>query len=718
MKTFKDLESLLYPKSIAVVGATENPLRVGARVIENTKRIGFKGRIFPVNPKYKELFGYKCYPTLSEIPEPVDNVWIVLPSESVIPSLEEAEGKGIKVATVYSSGWGEIGESGKSKEKELKNWLSCHRIRLLGPNTIGMGNAYSKVISGFNSAMSFFQFDNPGDIGFVSQSGAMVGGMIGRAEDTGIGIGYYVHTGNEMDIDMNDVIEFMINDDKIRVILGYLEGVRDANRFNEVAELARKADKPLIFYKTGVSDKGRVAVASHTGAISGSDRVYSSVFRRWGITRVANHEDLFAVGSLFSKFMKSKPVNKGRLLVFTPSGGAASIFADKCEEVGIELSTMRQETKEKLSRILPPYTAPANPLDIGGGVFSDPGIAEKCLDAVCQDPDVDVLTWTLVGPPRNPLTARMIQDFMNVSARYNKPTVVHTLAGHLNDEGFKVFAGTNYPTFDSIESCTRAIKSYLSYRNFAADYLAGAPSDDSVSLPSSASYEEAKQFVEELSKGTVSEQQGKKLFSIYGISVPRGGLARSVEEAVDIAVSIGYPVVMKVSSPDIAHKTEANVVVVGVEREDTLRRAYREILKNATTYKPDSTTEGVLVEEMAAGGIETIVGMTRDPQFGPVIMFGLGGVIVEVLKDVSIRVVPFDRKEACDMVREIKAFKLLAGFRGRPESDIDAIVDVIMKVQQISMDWKSWISEIDINPLVVFQRGKGVKALDALVRIG
>jgi acyl-CoA synthetase (NDP forming) len=717
MKSFRDLEFLLYPQSIAVVGATNNPMRVGARIIENTKRVGFKGKLFPVNPKYQELYGYKCYPTLSEIPEPVDNVWIALPNESVLSALKEAEEKNIKVATVYSSGWGEIGTDGQLKEKELRNWLSNQQIRFLGPNTIGMGNTYSKVISGFNSSMNFFKFDYSGDIGFVSQSGAMVGGMVGRAEERSIELGYYVHTGNEIDIDMIDVIEFMIHDDKIKVILGYIEGIRDTEKFVRVAQLAHQKNKPLIFYKTGVSEKGKKVVASHTGAISGSNKIYNAIFKQFGIIRVANHEELFEVGSLFSRFLKCKPANRGRLLVFTPSGGAGSIFADKCEELGIELSEIGQKTREGLSKILPSYTVPANPLDIGGGVFSDPSMAGRCLDIVCQDPNVDILTWTLVGPPRSPLTAKMIQDFITVSKIHKKPTAVHTLAGHLNDEGFKIFMETNSPTFDSIESCVRAIKYYLSYQSFINNIASLKSLNSNIKPVVSQSFEAATKILKNAPKGALSEFQSKKILSLYQIPIPKGDLAFSLEEAKKIASTIQYPVVLKVSTSDILHKTEAGIVVLDVKNHEMLENSYREVLNNAISYKPDAKIEGVIVEEMIVGGIETIVGMIRDPQFGPAVMFGLGGIIVEIFKDVSLRVAPFNQEDARSMISEIKTYELLKGFRGQQKANIDAIIDVIMKVQQLSWELKQWISEIDINPLAVFSNNQEVKALDALIRI-
>jgi acyl-CoA synthetase (NDP forming) len=370
VKSYKDLEFLLYPRAIAVVGATNNPLRVGARIIENTKRVGFAGKVYPVNPKYDELFGFKCYPSLNDIPAEVDNIWIALPKDAVIPTLEDAESKGVKIATVYSSGWGETGPDGKQSEQELKEWLACHKIRLLGPNTIGIGNTNSKVISGFNSAMNFFQFEKSGDIGFVSQSGAMVGGMVGRAEERGIELGYYVHTGNEVDIDMMDVMSFMVTDPKIKVILAYIEGIRNVDKFYTITKMAREYGKPLIFYKTGSSEKGKKVVASHTGAMSGSDRVYDALLKQLGITRVYNHESLFEVGSLFSRFSKCEPIKtKGRILVFTPSGGSASIFADRAEEMGLELPDLDEKSKEELVKVLPAYTIPANPFDIGGGVF-------------------------------------------------------------------------------------------------------------------------------------------------------------------------------------------------------------------------------------------------------------------------------------------------------------------------------------------------------------
>ena len=714
-KSFKDLQYLLYPKSIAVVGATTNLLRVGARIIDNTKRVGFQGKIYPVNPKYGDVLGFKCYPSLADIPDEVDSIWIALPNEAVIPSLEEAERKGVKVATVYSSGWGEIGEEGRKKEEELKEWLRNHHIRFLGPNTIGIGNTYSKVISGFNSAMSFFTFANPGNIGFVSQSGAMVGGIVGRAEERGIELAYYIHTGNEADINTIDAMEFMVHEEKIKVILGYIEGIRDVDGFYRVTELAHRMGKPIILFKTGRSEKGKEAVSSHTGAIAGSDRVYDAVFKQRGIVRVDNHEELFETASLFSRFQKCTPIQKGGVLIFSPSGGAASIFADRAADLGITLPELSEETKAGLRKILPPYSAPANPFDIGGGVFTDPSIADKCLDVVCRDEHVDILTWTLVGPPRNPLTAKMIEGFINVSKKYNKPIAAHTLAGYLNEEGFKAFAQANSPTFDSIEGCLKAIKRYIDHQHFMKRCPAGTPLQPPMP-PRSENFEKAKYLLASYER-RLTEYQGKKLLSYYGIPIPKGDLAHSIEEAISIAQSLGYPVVLKISSSQILHKTEAQGIALNIADKSQLAEAYKRIMDRAKAYDPSAEIEGVLVEEMTKGGTEVIVGSLRDPQFGPAVMFGLGGIFVEILKDVSLRSAPFNSDDARSMIGEIKAHEVLKGFRGQPEADIDAIVDVMMKVQRMSWELKNWISEIDINPLVVFSHGQGVKALDALIRI-
>jgi acetyltransferase len=715
-KSFRDLQYLLYPKSIAVVGATTNLLRVGARIIDNTKRVGFKGKIYPVNPKYDEVLGFKCYPSLADIPDEVDSIWIALPNEAVVTSLEEAERKGVKVATVYSSGWGETGDEGRKKEGELKGWLRNHHIRFLGPNTIGVGNTYSKVISGFNSAMSFLTFANPGNIGFVSQSGAMVGGIVGRAEERGIELAYYIHTGNEVDINTIDAMEFMVNDEKIKVILGYIEGIRDVDGFYRVTELAHRMGKPIILFKTGRSEKGKEAVSSHTGAIAGSDRVYDAVFKQRGIVRVDNHEDLFETASLFSRFHKCTPIKKGGVLIFSPSGGAASIFADKAADLGITLPELSEETKAGLREVLPPYSAPANPFDIGGGVFTDPSIADKCLDVVCRDENVDILTWTLVGPPRNPLTAKMIEGFIHVSKKYNKPVAAHTLAGYLNEEGFKAFAQANSPTFDSIENCLKAIKKYIDYSQFMKRCPAGTPLQTSIP-PRSANFEKAEELLTS-SERRLTEYQSKKLLSYYGIPIPKGDLAHSIEEAVSIAQGFGYPVVLKISSPQILHKTEAGGIALNIADKSQLVEAYQKIMNSAKAYDPCAAIEGVLVEEMAKDGTEVIVGSLRDPQFGPAVMFGLGGIFVEILKDVSLRSVPFNAEDARSMLGEIKAYEVLKGFRGQPKADIDALVEVIMKVQRLSWELKHWISEVDINPLVVFPHGQGVKALDALIQLG
>ncbi|MDD1778202.1 MAG: acetate--CoA ligase family protein, partial [Candidatus Helarchaeota archaeon] len=409
------------------------------------------------------------------------------------------------------------------------------------------------------------------------------------------------------------------------------------------------------------------------------------------------------------------PIKKGGVLIFSPSGGAASIFADKAADQGILLPELSEETKIELRKILPPYTAPANPFDIGGGVFTDPSIAERCQDVVCRDKNIDILTWTLVGPPRNPLTAKMIEGFINVSRKYNKPTAVHTLAGYLNEEGFKVFAQSNSPTFDSIEGCLKAIKSYIDYQNFIKRKPSNVPLQSSLP-PVSEHFGEVKVFLTSL-KGSITEYQSKKLLSYYGIATPKGGMAQTENEALKIAKSIGYPVVLKVSSPHILHKTEAKVIATSIRNESELKEDYKKVMNNARAYNPMANIEGVLVEEMAGDGIEVIIGSIQDPQFGPSVMFGPGGVLVEIMKDVAMRVPPFGVDDAREMVEEIKGAQILKGYRGKAEADIDAIVDTLLKVSTLSIELRDLVSELDINPLMVYDKGRGVMALDALIRL-
>lgn len=714
-KSYLDLKYLLYPKAIAVVGATDQFPKPGARVIDNTIRVGFKGKIYPVNPKRSEVFGLKCYPSLMDIPDEIDSVLIALPNKMVLETLEEADAKGIKVATIYSGGWSEAGEEGRKNEDALKIWLNKHNIRLHGPNTIGVGNTYSKVLSGFNSAMTFFNFNDSGDLGFVSQSGAMVGGIIGKAEEREAGLGYYVHTGNEADISMMDAIEFMVNDDKINVILGYIEGFRDVERFYRIAELAHSKGKPIIFCKTGKSEKGKRAVFMHTGTDAGNDIIYEGAFKQKGIIKVSNYEELFETASLFSRFAKCKPIKKGGVFIYSPSGGAASIFADKAADQGIMLPELSERSKKGIREILPPFNAPANPFDVGGGILSDPSIAKKSLDIVCRDPNVDIITWLMVGPTTNPLTAQMIEDFIDVWKKYEKPIAVCTLASYLNEEGLKVFKNTNSPTFDSNEACNMAIKKYIDHLEFMKRYPPNVSLNAPIPKPSK-HIEKAKKFMSTLS-GSPSELQSRQLFSYYDIPVISSGQAKSVEEAKKICQKIGYPVVLKVYLDRTFSKNQDQFFTASVNHESELGTVYNKLIKDAKLREPNAEINEVVIEETVDEGLDLEVHSFKDPQFGLVVALGFGGILKEVVNNRSARIIPFTKNDALSMIDEIMGSKILGRLHRKVQADVDSLVDVLLKISRCSFELKENINEVNINPLRIYEQGKGVKALNALIEV-
>jgi acetyltransferase len=714
-KSYKDLQYLLYPKSIAVIGATDQFPKPGARVIDNTIRVGFEGKIYPVNPKRQEVFGLKCYPSLSDIPGEIDSVWIALPNKMVLDTLEEAESKGVRVATVYSGGWSETGEEGKAREEELKAWLMNHNIRLQGPNTIGIGNTYSKVLSGFNSSMSFFHFKDSGDLGFVSQSGAMVGGIVGKAEEREIGLGYYIHTGNEADINMMDAIEFMIHDDKINVIMGYIEGIRDVDRFYRISDLAHSKGKAIIFCKTGRSEKGKKAVFMHTGTEAGNDLVYDGFFKQRGITRVYNHEELFETASLFSRFSKCNPVKEGGVFVFSPSGGAASMFADKAAEQDIVLPELSDRSKNAIRDILPPYNAPSNPFDVGGGILSDPSIAWKCLDIACRDESVEILVWIMVGPTTNPLTAKMIKDYIEVWNKHKKPIAVCTLASYLNEEGLKIFKTTHSPTFESTEVCMMAIKRYIDYHNFVKI----CPPDKclNVTYPEpSECLEEVKAFLNPL-KGFLSESQSRHLLSYYDIPVVNSGQAKSIGEAKKICKQIGYPVVLRVELNQSFNKTQEQVMTTDVGNESELEKEYYKLLENAKIKSPNAKIRSVLIEDMLKPGLDLAVRSFEDPQFGTVVALSFGGIFGEIMNSCSARIAPFNAHDALMMIDGVNGSKTVKNFKETMGADTDRLIDTLMKISRLSIELKENISQLNINPLRVYKTGKGVKALNALVEI-
>ena len=703
-----ELSRLLNPESVAIIGVSENASRIGGRLFKYVRKHGYRGRLALVNPKYQELDGVACYPSISDIPFPIDCALIAVPEKQVLSVFSECADSHVGAAVIFSSGFAEMGSAGKEAQNKIKALASSKNVRVCGPNCIGLINFNNHIALSFSQLLEIDTLV-PGNIGFISQSGALGGSLVNRAQDQNIGLSYFISSGNEADLEVSDYITHLIlHDEKTKVIAAVIEGFKDGAKFMEAAELALQHQKPLVVLKIGETEAGRKAAASHTGSMTGSDAVTDAVFDQKGVIRVRNYDDLFQTANLLAK--GRMPAGK-RVGILTSTGGGGIIMADYYAKSGLSVPEPSPKTQDLASREIAAFGKVANPFDLTGQIFSDPDLFKRCMKLFVDDDHFDIIqvNVSMVAGQSSEYRASMLMESIQGST---KPVVSWWAAGSLSEPGIRMLHGSEVALFRSPERCAAAVTALVKYAhhlNTLPDKTpTAAAADDSIAP------QKAKDLLP-AAADSLSEHQSKQLLSAYGIPVTRESVATSPQEAVGLAAEIGFPVALKVDSPDILHKSEAKAIQLNVRSEQEILRAYDEILENAASYHPNARINGVLVQEMIPGGTEVMIGMSRDPQFGPTIAFGLGGIFVEVLKDISLRVAPLSRLDAEQMVRKIKGYQILQGIRGRKPADIEAIVDVLLRVSQLALDWQETIGEIDINPLIVFEAGRGVKAVDALV---
>jgi acetyltransferase len=703
-----ELSPLLNPESVAIVGVSKSSTRIGGRLFKYLSKHGYEGRLALVNPKYQELKGVTCYSAISDVPFSIDCALIAVPGKHVLSVLRACVDSNVRAAVIFSSGFAEMGSSGKEAQNQIKELARTNNLRVCGPNCIGLINFNNRVALSFSQLL---EIDNliPGNIGFISQSGALGGSLVNRALDNNVGLSYFISSGNEADLDVSDYIKHLVlHDDKTKVIAAVIEGFKDGAKFIEAAELALQHQKPIIVLKIGETEAGKKAAASHTGSLTGSDSVIDAVFHQKGVIRVRNYDELFQTASLFSKGRIPKGNKVG---ILTSTGGGGIIMADYYTKLGLTVPDPSPKTQALASKEIAAFGKVANPFDLTGQIFSDPEMFKRCMKLFVEDPNFDIIqvNVSMVAGQSSEQRGLMLLESIQESS---KPIVTWWAAGSLSEPGIKILNGSEVTLFRSPERCATAVKSMVEYYAHLASHSDRTPSISVID--SATSLERARKLL----AGTdtnLSEHQSKELLNLYGIPVTREQVVRSPREAVRFAEKIGFPVVLKIDSPDILHKSEARVIRLGVGSKEEILPCYDEIIKNAQKYDPDAKINGVLVQEMIQNGTEVMIGMSQDPQFGPTMAFGMGGIFVEILKDISLRVAPLSKFDAEQMVNEIKGYPILQGVRGKRRSDIEAIVDILLRVARLAEDCRNTISEIDINPLIVFDEGRGVKALDALV---
>jgi acetyltransferase len=699
MKSGGPLTRLFAPRTVAVIGASRDPDKVGYRVVENLRKGGFEGPIYPVNPSATEVLGLKAYPSLPDIPEAVDLAVVVLPAPAVLPTIEVCAAHGVGAAIVISAGFREAGGKGVELEEALRRRVGQLGVRVLGPNCLGLIVTEARLNATFAKGMP-----PSGGIAFISQSGALCTAALDWAVGLGVGFSALVSLGNKADLSEAEIIEALADDPKTRVIVGYLEAVEDGQAFLRVAEAASRK-KPIVFFKAGTTEGGARAASSHTGALAGSDRAYEAAFKQAGVIRARSVRELFDFARAFDSL--SLP-GGNRIAIVTNAGGPGIIAADACEGGALRLATLSEPTLASLKRVLPRTASLHNPVDVVGDATADRYRA--ALEAVVADPGVDGVL-ALATPQAMTDLEQFAHALVKVGRDAGKPIVAAFMAEASLGDANKILLRGGIPDFPFPEEAVRTLEAMVRYQGARErpPRPARVPGDRRAASAVVAR-------VRGWGLSAIGESEARAVLDVYGFRGPKTLRAGSADRAAEAAAEIGFPVVLKIASADILHKSEVGGVRLGLTSMNEVRRAYGQMVEQAAEAVPSARIDGVLIQEQVRGGREVILGMARDPQFGPLLMFGLGGIYVEALKDVTFRVAPLTRADAEAMIREVRAFPILQGLRGEPAADLTALVDDILRLSRLVTDIPE-IAELDINPLVVKVEGAGTVALDARIRL-
>ncbi len=702
----KDLERFFNPRSIAVVGASQDLITISGQPLQHLVSHGYAGKLYPVNPKYQEVLGVKCYASIDALPETPDLVLVLINAARVAGLLRDCGKRGVPYAIVFSSGYSEVGGKGIEMQRELAALAAEFNMGIIGPNCQGMINVASNVYAGFGSV--FFAGYDAGAVSMVSQSGGFGFSVMNLAsKDGGVNFRQMVTTGNEIGVSTLDFIEYFIDDAKTDVIAGYIEGLKDARRLVDVGRKALAKKKPILAWKVGNTPQGQRAAASHTANLGGAMALYQAAFKQTGIIQVEDIQDVVD----YSRAFRCGKLPKGnRVAIITVSGGAGILMTDECVARGMQVPQLSAATTEKLKTIVPSFGSILNPVDVTAAIFNDLSLIRRTLQAILDDPNIDAIAM-INASLQGDLAANIASEITEIAQHSDKPLFLAWSArDELARDAYAKLDALKIPHYKSPVRCGRALAALSSY--------AEALRREDIRLKESApvlSVAGVQTLLADRSDD-LSEHAAKRVLAAYGIGVTRETLATSAAEAAVAARAIGYPVVLKVQSPEIPHKTEARAVKLGVDSDAAVAAAFDEIMRNARAYKADVRIEGVLVQEMVDGGIEAILGVTNDPLFGPAVMFGLGGIFAEVLKDVSFRLAPVTKSVALEMIDEIKGVAVLNGARGAAPADIEALADAIVRVAAMAVDLENCMAELDINPLFVLPQGRGVKAGDALIK--
>ena len=737
-----DLDALFRPRAIALVGASPDRTIIRGRLVEAVTLHGFDGPLYAVSRSHDEIAGITCYPSVESLPGPVDLAIVTIPARHVAATLRACGTIGVKAAIVISSGFGEErGEAGAARQRAIADIAREFDMAVLGPNAEGFLNGRMPLAATFSPAVVNVEnglrpeASRARGIAVVSQSGGIGFSFFHRGRPKALNFSYVVSTGNEAGLDAMDVAAYLVEDDETAVVLAFLEGVRAPDKLLRVAARAAELRKPLVFAKVGRSEAAAAAAASHTASLTGTARTYDAVFRRCGILPGEDQEHMVDVGAAFA-FLADRLPKGTRVGVLTPSGGAGAWLADVCEHHGLTVPVLDVETRAAIDRMLPAYGASRNPVDVTAQVIFTVGYAPP-LELLAAAPGIDaVLVAGSLSHAR--YIERDFENLVRIGRSVDKPVIFcgYTRA---DPHAVELLARAGFPCTTSMANAAKAIRAMNEYREFLERFdgsatervradenlvqalLGAAVRTGAGTHPGTEAAGEtgSRMTSDAESRSVICEHDAKELLAAHGIDgIPAGGLALDAADAARIAGELGGPVAMKVQSSDLPHKSESKGIALGVEGESVVRDSFRRIMANAHAFAPSAIIRGVRVERMAGPGVETIVGVSRDPDFGPMIGVGLGGVLVELLDDFVLSLAPVDAIEAGEMLRNLRGRRILDGVRGAPPADVDALVGLLVVVSEFAAAAGGALEALDLNPVIVHPRGRGVTVVDAGIVTG
>lgn len=692
------LDPFFKPKSVAVIGATTKTHKLGYAVLDNLVNGGYlkdDRKVYPINPHDESILGLPAYPSVVEVPDSIDLAVIVIPYPVVPEALRTCGEKGVPAAIIISAGFREAGMEGLKRERELQEIARSYGIRLVGPNCLGVIDTVTPLNASFSAGLP-----PGGPMDFMSQSGALGTAILDWALAGKLGLNKFVSLGNKADVSETDLLRAWADDPCSRVILCYTEGLPDGQEFIRVAREVSKV-KPVVALKSGTTQAGSRAVSSHTGSLAGSEQAYEAAFRQAGVLRAHSLQDLFDNALAFGYL---PPLKGDRIAIVTNAGGPGILATDALERAGLRLARFESECIRRLEQFLPDAASAANPIDVLGDARADR--YRYAIEQVVGDPNVDGVLIILT-PQATTEIAETANVIVEIAAGTDVPIMTCFMGEARIEEGAQILEAHKVPNFDFPERSALVFKSMATFREYKSKPL---PTYETFEVD----HDSVRQTIDNAlmdERLAIGDAEARTILTAFGMQIPDSKVAATPEEAVQHANQMGYPVVLKVASPDILHKTDVGGVKVGLQNPEAVRDAFELITYRAQRYLPEARLWGCLVQKMVPPGLEILIGMNRDPQFGPLVTFGLGGIYVEILKDVAFRVAPFSRHEAETMLDEIRTHALLDGVRGQAPVDKDALIDALLRVGQLVLDFPE-IAELDINPFIIYEKGLGGIAID------